>query len=341
MKRIRRSPSLILSLALLPGMGLAFLLGENWRLSVIEGGFPFIWWSLLLLLLLFGLGLIFWVEREQKRRLSALIQMAEQMVPSAEEEKENPDDDEIGRLARLISRLESRLTREEQFRNQLIADAAHELRTPITILRGQLESFSAKEQVHPAQLLPLVDETMRMSRLIQDLQQLSLAEARKLSLHKSWLQLPLWLNEIFEVLKTEAEEKQIALEITQTANGEVYWDSSRMKQVLLNLIGNALQYTPRNGKVLISAQEYAGKIEIKIRDNGPGIPPEKLPYIFQRFYRVEGSRNRLSGGSGLGLAIAKEFVEIHEGKIRVESELGEGTTFTLEVPVFPETDSLR
>nr|WP_232345500.1 ATP-binding protein [Paenactinomyces guangxiensis] len=263
------------------------------------------------------------------------------MVPSAEEEKENPDDDEIGRLARLISRLESRLTREEQFRNQLIADAAHELRTPITILRGQLESFSAKEQVHPAQLLPLVDETMRMSRLIQDLQQLSLAEARKLSLHKSWLQLPLWLNEIFEVLKTEAEEKQIALEITQTANGEVYWDSSRMKQVLLNLIGNALQYTPRNGKVLISAQEYAGKIEIKIRDNGPGIPPEKLPYIFQRFYRVEGSRNRLSGGSGLGLAIAKEFVEIHEGKIRVESELGEGTTFTLEVPVFPETDSLR
>jgi signal transduction histidine kinase len=304
----------------------------------LQGLSPAPWWILFFLLWMAGLALILLFYDRDKKRLSILLEIAEQVEHSPQlYDRYISGDDEMARIARSIRRLGLRISREEELRSQLIADVAHELRTPLTILRGQLESLSAREQINSAQLLPLIDETIRMSRLIQDLQQLSLAEAGKLSLNRSWIQLSPWLEELIEVLKMEAERKQIVLDVTQTVDREVYWDSSRMKQVFLNLIGNSIQYTPQGGKILISAGEREGIIHLKIQDNGPGIPPEKLPYIFQRFYRVEGSRNRLSGGTGLGLAIAKEFVEAHEGRIGVESELGEGTRFTIQIPVFPES----
>lgn len=232
--------------------------------------------------------------------------------------------------------LRNQLTEADQQRTRLISDVAHELRTPLSILRTQMETLIEKEEIESVDLIPLIDEIIRMSRLIQDLQNLTLAKAGRLKLSREWISIESFLCEIISFLELQALEKGIQLLPAIHLDGEVYWDSSRMKQVLINLIGNAIQYAGDDCQVRIEAQINNGICQMIIRDNGPGISPEKLPYLFDRFYRVDESRNRLSGGTGIGLAIAKEFVELHEGEILVESELGEGTSFYVRVPLFPK-----
>jgi signal transduction histidine kinase len=289
----------------------------------------FIWGS--------GMGIILFSFFQYRKRWKEINLIAQSMIHTPQLEHHLSGNDEFSELVQMLNRLGERITKEEQLRNQLIADIAHELRTPLTVLRGQLEGFAfKKKEIQLQDLLPLIDETIRMQRMIQDLQELSLAESKQMTLNRGWISFDTWLEEIIQVLQIKAEEKQISLQTQGKIEKEVYWDSLRMKQVLINLIGNAIQYTQAGGKVLISVQEKVGKVNIRIRDNGPGIAPEKLPYVFQRFVRGESSRNRSSGGVGLGLAIAKEFVEIHGGRIGVESELGEGTMFDIMIPIFPD-----
>ncbi|RKN77060.1 sensor histidine kinase [Paenibacillus ginsengarvi] len=243
---------------------------------------------------------------------------------------------EIDTITHAVNKLKEQLTEGEAIRNQLVADVAHELRTPIAILRGHLETIlEGAMDLDREHLLPLLDETKRMSRLIQDMQDLNLAEAGKLALDRSWAPFGSILEEIVSILEIEAEAKSITLHLDGEGEGELYGDMSRIKQVFINLIGNAVRYTPRGGRVDVHYKYHDGQVRVTVSDNGPGIAPESLPYIFKRFYRVENSRNRMSGGTGLGLAIAKEFIEVHNGAIHVESAPGAGTAFTVMLPIFP------
>jgi len=244
---------------------------------------------------------------------------------------------EIRLLTESFNRLKAELTQGEELRNRLVADVAHELRTPVAIVRGHLEMIvDGAGECKREQLVPLLDETKRISRLIQDLQDLNLAEAGRLTLDRSWVQFVPMVEEIISFLEVEAEAKSIALNIEGTGDGELYCDVTRIKQVLINLIGNAVRYTPKGGRIEVRYLYANGEVTVSVSDNGPGIAPEKLPYIFKRFYRAEHSRSRSSGGTGLGLAIAKQFAEVHGGTLEAFSKVGEGTTFTMTLPVYPQ-----
>jgi signal transduction histidine kinase len=243
---------------------------------------------------------------------------------------------ELAAIADAVSKLKGELTKGEALRNQLVADAAHELRTPVAILRGHLETMvKGAAEPKPETLLPLLDETKRMSRLIQEMRDLNLAEAGRLVLDRTWVPIRDMMEEIVSILQVEAEEKGIHFQVEGTGEGELYCDAPRIRQVLINLIGNALRYTPEGGTVAVRYAIEGGRVNMTVTDTGPGIAPEHLPYLFKRFYRVEASRNRMSGGTGLGLAIAKQYVEIHNGTLQAASEVGTGTTFNVSLPVYP------
>jgi two-component system sensor histidine kinase BaeS len=247
--------------------------------------------------------------------------------------------DEVGQVAAALNRMAAKLARSEEVRKRLVADVAHELRTPLTIVLGQFELLQQKgEAVLPQMLLPLQDEVLRLSRLVDDLHQLSLAEAGKLPLERRSTDLYELLNRLTEMLRLEAEEMGVRLALVSSADDSVLTaDSHRLTQVFYNLIGNAIRYTPAGGEVSIRLSS-GGKggdksgLQVVIADSGVGIAGEHLPHLFDRFYRVEDDRTRHSGGMGLGLAIAKQFVEAHDGRIEVESALGQGTTVAVTLP---------
>lgn len=245
--------------------------------------------------------------------------------------------DEIAELAALFNKISEEWIKGEEVRNQLVSDAAHELRTPVAILRGHLETMlRGAVELKRDNLISLLDETKRMTHLIQELQQISLAESGRLKLERSWTGFSLILREVVDIFTVDAEEKQIELAYDEESDCEVYCDTSRVKQVLINIIGNAIRYTPELGTVRIRQSLQQGKILVEVADTGPGIPPDKLPYIFHRFYRVDDSRSRSIGGTGLGLAIAKQFAEAHGGLLEAISKEGAGTVIILQLPTFPE-----
>jgi two-component system sensor histidine kinase BaeS len=246
--------------------------------------------------------------------------------------------DEYGKVTEALNRMTLDLSHSEEIRRHLVADVAHELRTPLTILQGQLDLIQQNgEPVMPAKLLPMQDELIRLTKLVKDLQQLSLAEAGKLPLDKEKTDIAELLDRLTEMLQLEMEEKGVNLIRTSKAkNTVIVVDPHRITQVFYNLIGNAIRYTPPKGQISIRLTEQTGtgggEVLVCIEDTGIGISGEYLAHLFDRFYRVEDDRSRHSGGTGLGLAIAKQFVEAHGGRIEVESQPGRGTTFTVFLP---------
>lgn len=239
-------------------------------------------------------------------------------------------EDEFHELGTAFNQMSDRLSRNEEVRRALVADVAHELRTPLAILQGKLESIQegaiqASEEV----VLELTDEVYRLNRLVSDLQQLTLAEAGKLPLNRQAVNLKKLIDKISTHLQWLADEKGIHFSyenIPDDCWAEI--DSDRITQVIVNLIGNALRHTEPQGTVEITV-ESSDALYIKVKDTGPGIPDEALPFVFDRFYKRDTSRNRNEGGTGLGLSIAKGFVEAHGGTISVESKVGKGTIFTI------------
>lgn len=245
-------------------------------------------------------------------------------------------DDEAGLIASQLNRLADALSEGEMVRNRLVGDVAHELRTPLSVLRGQLELLlEGQGHFEPERLVPLLDEVSRMSRLIHDLQQLSLADANQLVLHREWIDLNALIFDLTGILQLEAEEKQITIAVDGVISQELYGDRSRLKQVLINLLGNAIRYARSGDRIAVVLTEDETKAQISVIDTGPGISPDHFPYLFQRFYRGEDSRNRKLGGTGLGLAIVKSYTEAHGGQVSVQSEPGKGTVFMIELPFFP------
>lgn len=246
-------------------------------------------------------------------------------------------DYEITRLVDAFNDMTARLEKYETLRRNMVADVAHELRTPLTVLRGQLEALQAGVlEARPEVIMSLHDEILRLTRLVHDLQELSLAEARKLTLHLENFNLVEVVQRVLNFFQVEGEDKNIAMGL-ETAGAEikVKGDRDRIAQVLINLLGNALRYTPHGGRVDVAIKEDGGEVLVSVENSGAGIDPADLPYIFERFYRPDKSRSRAQGGAGLGLAIAKGFVEAHGGRIWAESHPGRGSRFTFTLPASP------
>ncbi|PWH20407.1 MAG: two-component sensor histidine kinase [Ardenticatenia bacterium] len=249
----------------------------------------------------------------------------------------DPDNlDELGCLAISFNQMATQLERIETTRRELIGDVAHELRTPLTTIKGYLEGLM--DGVIPADISTfqrIYHETERLQRLIQDLQDLSRVESGAIEMHPQPISVTQLINTAVARLSHQFEEKGVQLATSLPEHLPAVWaDEARIGQVLLNLLGNALQYTPPGGHVLVSAQQRGAEVHITVTDTGIGISAEHLPLIFTRFYRVDRSRSRASGGSGIGLTIARHLVEAHGGRIWAESAgPGKGSTFTFTLPV--------
>lgn len=239
--------------------------------------------------------------------------------------------DEIGVLARAFNQSLERLERVFQTQQRLLADVSHELRTPLTTIRGNVDLMRRMGGADPESLAIIEEEVERMTRLVGDLLMLARADAGGLPLERKPVELDAVLFEVYR--QVNLLEKSVEVTIAAVDQACVMGDADRLKQLVLNLVDNAIKYTPPGGHVSLSLSKRDGWASIQISDTGVGIPPEDLPYIFDRFYRVDKARNRGQGGSGLGLSIAKWIAQVHGGDIEVASQVGQGTTFTVILPL--------
>ncbi len=243
--------------------------------------------------------------------------------------------DELASLAEAFNSMAASLARNEEQRKQLLSDIAHELKTPISILQGNLEAMAdGVVEATPERLASLREETLLLGRLVTDLRDLSLAEAGHLPLHLEPMDLGELAGRVLAGIQAEAENRGVRLEMEMPEGlPPVVADPDRVGQVLRNLLGNALRYTSAGGVVRVSAAPDHGFVQVTVSDTGAGIPAEDLPRVFDRFYRVDKSRARSSGGSGLGLSVAKQLVEAQGGRIWAESEPGKGSAFHFTLPL--------
>ncbi len=236
---------------------------------------------------------------------------------------------ELRRLTRAFNSMTERLQTNEQQRRNLLADVTHELRTPLAVIQGNLEGLL--DGVYPADedhLAPILEETRVLSRLIDDLRTLSLAESGTLKLHRELTDFAVLINEAATSFRSQTDTKGIDLRVEiPNELPLIEIDPVRIREVLTNLIANALRHTASGG-VTVGAALAAKKVEVSVSDTGEGISTDDLPHIFDRFYKSKESR-----GSGLGLAIAKNLVTMHGGEITAQSDVGRGTTMRFTLPI--------
>lgn len=248
--------------------------------------------------------------------------------------------EEMADVARAFNNMAVALQQAGQLRRNMVADIAHELRTPLTVIQGNLQAIL--DEVYPletAEIASIYDETLTLSRLVNDLRELAQAEAGQLSLNMQTIDLAAVINSTVSGFEGLAQEQEVGLAVDlPPAIPSILADPDRVRQVLSNLASNALRHTPPGGRVTITVdgmQSTSAVVRISVCDTGSGIPPQDLPYVFNRFWRAEKSRSRYEGGSGLGLAIARQLVEAQGGQIGVESKgtPGQGSCFWFTLPV--------
>ncbi|MFC6332590.1 two-component system histidine kinase PnpS [Paenibacillus septentrionalis] len=231
----------------------------------------------------------------------------------------------------------SAIRRLERMRSEFVANVSHELKTPIAAVKGFAETLLGgavkDEETSKAFLQIIYDESERLNRLIGDILELSKIESRRVPLMLSPIEIKEFMTNTFAILEVSANRKHIDFQLSSPEELYMEGDEDRLRQIFVNLLSNAIAYTPEGGKVEVDITvTELDMIRISISDTGIGIPEKDLPRIFERFYRVDKARSRGSGGTGLGLSIVKHLVELHKGTITVESKVGQGTTFTLELP---------
>jgi two-component system sensor histidine kinase BaeS len=237
---------------------------------------------------------------------------------------------EIGDLGRAFDRMASTLERESALRRGLVADVAHELRTPVTILQASCEALvDGVSEPTPETLGSLHEEVLRLGRLVGDLETLSAAEAARLSLERSQVDLSAIVAQSADRLASYFEAAELTLD-RRLEPVEVVGDASRLAQVADNLLGNALKFTPAGGRVTVETRSDGHDAVLRVSDTGPGVPESEQPHLFERFWRGEVSRG--VSGSGVGLAVVAELVDAHGGEVAVTSSPGEGATFTVRLP---------
>ncbi|WP_405465474.1 sensor histidine kinase [Streptomyces anulatus] len=246
-------------------------------------------------------------------------------------------DDEVGRLATAFNDMSAHRARLEEQRKAMVSDVAHELRTPLSNIRGWLEAAQdGLADPDPAFVSSLLEEAVLLQHIIDDLQDLAAADAGVLRLHPESVEIRELLSQVAAAHQARAENAGVTLAVTATAPGRALRaDPVRLRQAVGNLVSNAVRHTPEGGRVTLRAyahEEGDGTVLVEVADTGSGIPPEDLPHVFDRFWRAEKSRSRRTGGSGLGLAIVRKLVEAHGGTVDATSVEGEGSTFVLRLP---------
>ncbi|GAP15859.1 signal transduction histidine kinase [Longilinea arvoryzae] len=270
------------------------------------------------------------------RPLRDLKQAAQRMAGGQLEQKVAVrSQDEIGELGQAFNQMSSELARSNQLRRQMTADIAHDLRTPLTVIAGYIESMRDGVLAPSHQRLDVIyAEIERLQRLVEDLRTLSRAEAGELTLSRQKISTARLLQQSAAAFQNQADHHGVKITVEVAENSPEIWvDETRIMQVLGNLITNALRYTPQGGEVTLKSERDANSAVLKISDTGSGIAQEDLPRVFDRFYRGDSARSEQGGESGLGLAIARAFVQAHGGEISVESQTGQGSTFTIRLPI--------
>lgn len=240
--------------------------------------------------------------------------------------------DELSDLSNAIQLLSDDLHHLREERKEFLSSIAHELRTPLTFIKGYTDILYKRdltERDRQKYLGIIIEETNRLSRLIKDLFDLAKMDENSFVIDKESLHLDKFLDNIETKLSPAFQEKQIHFFVQCEEGLTLMADSARLEQIILNLLNNALTYCSSGDSTSIIVKRHSRFLQISIKDTGKGIPKKDLPYIFERFYRVEKSRTRALGGSGLGLAIVKELVHAHGGEVTVFSEENKGTTFEL------------
>jgi two-component system, OmpR family, sensor histidine kinase BaeS len=291
--------------------------------------------AMLIAALILGAGLSYWLTRRTRalaRATNALIRGDYQVRVDAR------GHDELAQLARDFNQLAATLSAAQRARQQWIADIAHELRTPVALLRAQIESLQdGVRALDQAAVSSLAADAARLARLVEDLHTLSLSDLGALTYYREPVDLAEIVTEVLDAQRRTLEDQGLALELAIEESACVLADGTRLAQVFGNLLQNSLRYTDAPGTIAVSMRRRAERVIVEWEDSAPGVPAGDLARLTERLYRVEGSRSRASGGSGLGLAIARAIVEAHGGTLSARaSELG-GLLIELDFPVFEAT----
>lgn len=315
------------------GMHHRMMLGAaEW--TFVESYHRSLWW---IGFLFAGIGLVvsYFLSGNITRPLRQLSRAAEK-IRQGELKQEVPVEtrDEVGQLAAVFNQMSAELAVNENNRQELLANIAHELKTPLAILQGHLESMlDGVEQPEPDKLFSMQEEVMRLTRLVGDLRDLSLAQVHQLELHLQPMDLGEKTERAAEMLEPLLEEKNLHFVKELAPDLPLrQLDPDRLNQILYNLITNAIRYTTPGTAILLKTEAAGKNVRLLIADEGPGIAPEDLPHVFEQFYRGDKSRNRALGGSGIGLSLAKSFVEAQGGSIRAENRKNGGAAFIVEFP---------
>ncbi|HEY9086558.1 MAG TPA: HAMP domain-containing sensor histidine kinase [Anaerolineaceae bacterium] len=249
--------------------------------------------------------------------------------------------DEVDQLIQTFNETLERLEQLFITQRRFLADVSHELRTPLTVIKGNVGLMRKIGEADEESLVSIEGEVDRLTRMVGDLLLLAQAESGRLPLAAEPVELDTVLLEVFQQMRLLAGER-IQVRVSEIDQVQVTGDRDRLKQVLLNLVGNAVQYTPAGGLVMLSLRKTDTQARLTVTDSGPGIAAQDLPHIFERFYRGEKSRKRAQGtGFGLGLSIAYWIVRSHQGTIEVQSKEGQGTEFTIYLPLKPVSPAPR
>jgi signal transduction histidine kinase len=316
-----------------PGSGFLARVGATFRFLAD------FWWQFLaagILASVVSLVLARWLARGMTQPLRDMARAAKRMETGDYSQRiETRNRDEVGRLAAAFNRMSAELEHVEQSRRDLVANVSHELKTPIAAIRAHLENLlDGVERPDPQTLQVMLAQSERLGRLVEQLLDLSRLESGEVPLQREEVPLAPLVTQVVSEIEVARSHREVRLarELPEDLPA-VDADRERVHQVLFNLVDNAIRFTPEGGAVTIAAHRHNGSVEVSVADTGVGIPPEHLPRLFERFYRVDSARARDEGGTGIGLAIARSVVEAHGGHIKAESELGKGSVFTFDLPV--------
>lgn len=314
------------------GMHHRMMLGAAER-TFVESYHKSLWW---IGFLFAGMGLVvsYFLSGNITRPLRQLSQAAEKIRQGhLKQEVPVETQDEVGQLATVFNQMSAELAANESNRQEFLANIAHELKTPLAVLQGHLESMlDGVEEPEPEKLFSMQEEVMRLTRLVGDLRDLSLAQVHQLELHLQPVDLGEKAERAAELLEPLLEEKRLHFVKKMAPSLPVrQLDPDRVNQILYNLITNAIRYTHPGTAILLQTEPVGKRVRLIIADEGPGIAPEDLDHIFEQFYRGDKSRNRASGGNGIGLSLAKSFVEAQGGTITARNRKEGGAEFVVEL----------
>jgi heavy metal sensor kinase len=279
----------------------------------------------------------YWIMRRALRPLDEIASGAERITSRNLSERllVTASGDEIERLSLALNRMIARLDESFQYIRRFTADASHELRTPLTALRGEMEAMAGRADLDEEARNTVgssLEETERLSRIVESLLAISRLDAGEAQMERIRFDLPELTTTTVEQMRLLAEDRQIALSCETNEDVTIEGDRARIKQVIVNLVDNAIKYTPEGGAVKVCVGVENDRAVMRVEDNGMGVPADALPHLFERFYRVDQARSRQMGGVGLGLAIVKSIVTAHGGQVTVESDEGRGSRFCVSLP---------